>query len=156
MKQYLVDFFKYNDWANKKLLESIKTLPDKEESVKLFSHFIYSQNKWMNRITNEVEDKTLNWDGPAFPIEELNDKWNESNGKWMKYIENTDEAALENLYIFTRPSDGKKMSVKIKDIALQLNYHAIHHRAQINRIIRQQGLKPPATDYIYTALKEVH
>ncbi|HEY5534408.1 MAG TPA: hypothetical protein VIL99_05685 [Ignavibacteria bacterium] len=42
MKQYLIDFFKYNNWANRKLLDSMMQMPDKEEAVKLFSHFIYS------------------------------------------------------------------------------------------------------------------
>jgi uncharacterized damage-inducible protein DinB len=36
------------------------------------------------------------------------------------------------------------------DIALQLNYHAIHHRAQIQVLIRQQGLEPDFIDYIGT------
>jgi len=57
--------------------------------------------------------------------------------------------------IFTRPNDGKKMAVILRDLFLQLNYHSIHHRAQINSLISKQGIKPPATDYILTVLKEV-
>jgi uncharacterized damage-inducible protein DinB len=46
------------------------------------------------------------------------------------------------------------MQLKIKDLMLQLNYHCIHHRAQVNTLISKQGIKPPATDYIFTVLQE--
>ena len=154
MKQYLIDFFKYNDWANRKLLESIRQLPDKEEAAKLFSHLISSQNKWLNRITEESVDASLAWFGPVFPLEQLESLWRESVDKWLQFLEGSDDPGLESQIVFQRPSDGKKLAVIIRDIALQLNYHSIHHRAQISRIMREQGLTPPATDYIFTVLKE--
>jgi len=43
MKRYLPDTFLFNDAANKKLLKKINTLPDKADSIKLFSHLINSQ-----------------------------------------------------------------------------------------------------------------
>jgi len=45
--------------------------------------------------------------------------------------------------------------VPLKDIALQLNYHSIHHRAQIQTIIRQQGMEPDFVDYIGTKYKRL-
>ncbi len=154
MKQYLIDTFKYNDWANRKLLISIKQLPDTNESIKLFSHLITSQNKWMNRIVNKIADTELSWFGPLFSVEELENKWTESINNWIAYLEKVETLELEKDIIFKRATDGKNLSVKVREIALQLNYHSIHHRAQINRIIRQQGLTPPSTDYIHTVLKE--
>jgi uncharacterized damage-inducible protein DinB len=154
MKQYLIDFFKYNDWANKKLLESILQLPDKTEALKLFSHLMYSLNKWMNRITKKDEDSTLNWNGPEFPAEQVENMWDVSLKVWLDFLNANSESELEKEFIFKRPDNGKMYGVKIKDVVLQLNYHIIHHRAQIMRIIRQQGLTPPATDYIFTALIE--
>ena len=155
MKPYLINFFKYNDWANLKLLATIKQLPDQEEAIKFFSHFITSQDKWMNRITKQIEDSSLTWFNPIFPVDEFETKWKESINRWIAFIENSTNEELEKDIIFVRANDNKKMGVKIMDVILQLNYHSIHHRAQINRIIRQQGLTPPATDYIYTVLKEV-
>jgi uncharacterized damage-inducible protein DinB len=153
MKQYILDLFRYTDYANKKLLEVIKQLPDNSEAVKLFSHLITAQNKWLNRITRETDDSKLTWSGPVFPIEDLEEKWNESVERWLELIE--EESDLDKNIIFSRPADGKKMQVRLIDIALQLNYHAIHHRAQINTLISKQGLVPPPTDYILTVLKEV-
>ena len=155
MQQYLIDFFKYNDWANKKLLDAIKQMPDKEEAVKLFSHFIYSLQKWMNRITKEKDDTSLSWMGPVFPLDELENIWAENVNIWLNYLEKIDESELENDIIFQPTDRNRKYSAKIKEVSLQLNYHCLHHRAQILRMIRQQGQTPPVTDYIYTVLKEI-
>ncbi len=155
MKQYLIDFFKYNDWANRKLLKAIMQMPDKEESVMLFSHFIYSLQKWMNRITKKVEDTSLTWMGPVFPLEQLEQLWSENVNEWIKYLEKIDDSELEKDIIFQPTDRNRKYSAKIREVSLQLNYHCIHHRAQILRIIRQQGQTPPSTDYILTVLKEL-
>jgi uncharacterized damage-inducible protein DinB len=154
MKQHLIDTFKYNDWANKKLLEAILQLPDKQEPIRLFSHLITAQDKWFNRITKEVDDAHLNWFGTVFAEEELSQQWQRSVGNWINYIEKNTEDEFQKHIQFSRP-DGKAYQVTIKDVMLQLNYHSMHHRAQINTLIRQQGIKPPLTDYIFTAIKEV-
>lgn len=155
MKKYLLDFFRYNDWANKKVLEAIKQIPGKNEPLKLFSHLVNSLDKWKNRITNETEDILLNWYGEFYDMEKIESKWSESINWWLNRTESTDESGLENDVIFKRQPDGKLMAVKLKDLLLQLNYHSVHHRAQINKMISAQGIKPPSTDYIFTVLKEV-
>ena len=44
---------------------------------------------------------------------------------------------------------------RTQDIALQLNYHSIHHRAQIQSIIRKQGIEPDFVDYIGTVYRKL-
>jgi uncharacterized damage-inducible protein DinB len=70
------------------------------------------------------------------------------------FLNGRSEESLEERITFSRPKDGKQYTAMIQDVILQINYHSIHHRAQLNRIIRLQGLKPPVTDYILTAVKE--
>jgi len=154
MKPYLIDFFNYNDWAFRKLLVPVMELPEPDEAVKLFSHLITSHHKWYNRVTNEIDDKSLNWFGPEFQLDQLESAWKECLNKWVALLNRIPESDLDNEIVFKRPSDGKGMVVRLRDIILQLNYHSIHHRAQISRIIRQQGITPPPTDYIFSVLKE--
>lgn len=155
MKTYLIDSFKYNDWANRKLLAVIKQLPHKEESIKLFSHLINAQDKWFNRITKLQNDTNFAWSTPVFPFEELEERWENSISVWLDLIKSKAETELQDNVIFSRVSDGKQMGIKFIDLVLQLNYHSIHHRAQINKLMSQQGITPPATDYIYTKLIEL-
>jgi uncharacterized damage-inducible protein DinB len=154
MKDYLIKTFRYNDWANKKLIDAITTLPEKGDVLKLFSHLITSQDKWHNRITHERNDSELTWFGLVFSVDELEKEWERSVKNWIGLLERSTEKDLENKIEFKRASDNKPMRVKLVDLALQLNYHSIHHRAQINSLISKQGQKPPLTDYIFTAMEE--
>jgi len=51
--------------------------------------------------------------------------------------------------------DGGLYAATPKDIALQLNYHSIHHRAQMQTIIRKQGVEPDFVDYIGTKYRKL-
>lgn len=155
MKEYLLDTFRYNDWANKQLLDAISALPERGEVIKLFSHLITAQDKWFNRVGKEKEDSAFAWSAPVFLEIELAEQWKKSVDKWIHFLENHTEHELNQAISFIRASDGRTMSVAIKDVMLQLNYHSIHHRAQINSLLSQQGIKPPVTDYIFTVLKEI-
>lgn len=154
LKQYLIDTFQYNDYANKLALKKIKQLPEKEEAIRYFSHLINSQNKWLRRIEVYPQDPQLDWWEPAYTLEELEIKWNESLQRWIDLLNSVSEEELFSERKFVG-YDGAHWSVPLMDIALQLNYHSIHHRAQIQTIIRKQGLEPDFVDYIGTKYKRL-
>ena len=154
MKQYLIDTFLFNDQANKKLLEKIKELPDPAEAVKFFSHLINSQNKWLKRIEVYPEDTKMDWWEPAYELEQLEELWEESLKAWVTFLESKKEEELFEEVKFVG-FDGSIFAAVLKDIALQLNYHSIHHRAQVQTIIRKQGVEPDFLDYIGTKYKRL-
>ena len=84
----------YNDYANKKLLNKIKELPNKEECIKFFSHLINSQNKWMERIINGKNAKEMSWSEPFYGLDQLEEKWNVSLQLWTNYIRTKTETEL--------------------------------------------------------------
>jgi uncharacterized damage-inducible protein DinB len=154
MKQYLLDTFKFNDFANGKMLEKIKTLPDKKQSIKFFSHLINSQNKWLIRIQlNEKSQQMSGWE-PIYSLEELEPMWTKSINAWLEFIESKTEEQIFEIIHFTG-WDGGDWEVPLADIALQLNYHSIHHRAQIQMLIRAQGIEPDFIDYVGTRYKKI-
>lgn len=153
MKQYLLDYFTYNDWANRKILQSILQLPEKDKALYLFSHLIYAQEKWYNRVTKELPDSEMPRFGPAINDNEIEQRWDESVGKWQILLNNP-QTELEEYVVFQRP-DSALMRAKLKDIIFQLNCHSVYHRAQIASIISSQGLQPPQTDYIVTVMSEI-
>jgi uncharacterized damage-inducible protein DinB len=154
IKQYLIDTFKYNDYANKLILQKTKILPEKNEAVKLFSHLINSQIKWLARILQDPNAPEMSWWEPVYNLDELENKWDDSLKIWIDFLSDKTEEQLFDDAFFTGV-DGGKWTAKLKDIPLQLNYHSIHHRAQIQAIIRKQGLKPDFVDYIGTVYKKL-
>ena len=155
MKQYIIDTFVFNDGANKQSLKQIKELTDPPESVRLFSHLINCQFKWMARVKGDPAASEMSWWDPLYALEELERKWEESVKLWMDYLGIVTEEQLNTEVTFIG-FDGGIFAATPKDIALQLNYHSIHHRAQIQTLIRKQGIEPFFTDYIGTKYRKLN
>ncbi len=155
MKNYLIDTFKYNDSTNKKLLDKIKLLGNKEESIKLFSHLINCQYKWMARIMQDPNALKMSWWEPVYDLDKLEEEWTKSLNLWINYISSKNDEELLSEVEFTGFDEGRWAATPA-DIALQLNYHSIHHRAQIQTLIRQQGIEPDFVDYIGTKYRKLN
>ena len=154
MKDYLLETFRYNDGANRLALAKIQEIPEKEECVKLVSHLINSMNKWLGRIRQSPGYAQLDWWAPAYELDELESKWDECLNCWLEFVESkTEEELFEEVEFIG--FDGDDFAAVIKDIALQLNYHAIQHRSQIQYLIRQQGIAPDFVDYIGTKYRRL-
>lgn len=154
MKEYLLNTFRFNNEANLKMLDKIKTLPDKEECIKFFSHLINSQNKWLQRILVFPADPQMDWWKPVYQLEDLEKEWYDSVNAWINFIESKTEEQIMQDVTF-KGHDGGTWTCALMDIALQLNYHSIHHRAQMQLFIRQQGTKPDFIDYIGTKYRKI-
>ncbi|MEZ4897972.1 MAG: DinB family protein [Saprospiraceae bacterium] len=154
LRQYVHDTFDFNRHTNLKLLRKIGQLSQPAESIRHFSHLINSQEKWLARILQDPRAPDLSWWEPVYPYQELANRWVQSVDKWQKYLDRlTDEALLSEVTFVG--FDGGHWAATPLDIALQLNYHSIHHRAQIQMLIRQQGLEPDFVDYIGTRYRKV-
>lgn len=144
----------FNDQANDRMLEKISLLPDKSECIRLFSHLINCQYKWMARMKKDPKSHEMNWWDPLYPIHELNAEWKKSLDLWLAYIDQITHDELNTEVIFIG-FDGGLWAAKPVDAALQLNYHSIHHRAQMQMHIRQQGIEPDFIDYISTKYRKI-
>jgi hypothetical protein len=78
LKDYLIETFKFNDAANKRLLYKMKLLGNKEESVKLFSHLINTQCKWMAKIMQHPDYEKMSWWEPIYNSDKLEEEWDKS------------------------------------------------------------------------------
>jgi uncharacterized damage-inducible protein DinB len=149
MHEYLLESFRFNDETNRRMLRKVRNLPDKHEFTRYFSHLVNSQNKWLARVVNNQQSIGMSWWEPLYDFEELESKWKESVTNWIDFLQSKKEEDLYREVEFTG-YDGGGWAARLIDIALQLNYHSIHHRAQMQVLIRQQGLEPDFIDYIGT------
>ena len=154
MKQYLIDTFHYNDATNKKLLTKIAELADKDEAIRLFSHLINCQYKWLARILQNPEAQEMSWWDPVYEESRLEPEWKKSLNLWLDYLAALPEEELDKEISFIGFDNGRWAATP-KDIALQLNYHSIHHRAQIQTILRKGGIEPDFVDYIGTKYRKI-
>lgn len=155
LNSYLIDTFHYNDETNKQLLGKIKLLPVQGPAIKLFSHLINCQIKWMERIKQNPIAHELSWWEPVYDFDSLAAEWTKSLAPWLDYIHDKTEEELSTEVSFIG-FDNSQWAATPKDIALQLNYHSIHHRAQIQTLIRSQGIEPDFVDYIGTKYRKLN
>jgi uncharacterized damage-inducible protein DinB len=154
MKDYLAEAFLFNDTANRKMLKKMEELSDKSGCIRYFSHLINSQVRWLARIREYPANPPLDWWLPLYPFEELGIRWDQSLQDWLQFLESkTEEQRFEEVDFIG--FDGGHFAAQLKDIVLQLNYHSIHHRAQMQMIIRGQGVEPDFIDYIGTRYRKM-
>lgn len=154
MKQYLIDTFNFNDFENRQMLKKIGLLSRQDQCIRYFSHIINSQNKWLARIKGYDQEPNLHWWEPVYSLGSLESEWSNSLMAWLMYIGDLSESALLSEITYYG-QDGSIRAVTPKDIALQLNYHSIHHRAQMQWLIREQGITPDFIDYIATRYLQI-
>lgn len=155
LTQYLIDTWNWNTHANKTVLKKIEQLPDKSESIRFFSHLINCQYKWMDRINIYPQCSKLDWWEPLYESDQLINEWNKSMQPWIELLNKKSEEELLQKVKWIGNDGIKTFTAPLSGIMLQLNYHSIHHRAQMQTIIRKQGLEPDFVDYIGTRAEQV-
>ena len=149
MKQYIIDTFRFNDWANKRVLEAMGQLDDRNEVSAIFSHMITAQDKWLLRVKGDASEAGVKWWDTPFGFDDLGARWSGSLDGWLRYLGPLDEAEVSKEVRYTPGPDDNGDRQSLRDILLQLNYHSILHRAEIGLRLRDQGVEPPHVDYIY-------
>lgn len=143
MKAFFLDIFEYHHHFNQKLVQQLSehasVLPDR--TIPLFSHSINAQQIWNARITNR----------PKLGVHQVHSL------EVCKEIDNENYA--ETLHILNvheidevigyHTSKGVEFQNSIQEIFFHISNHFSHHRGQIISDIRQSGIAPVITDYIF-------
>jgi uncharacterized damage-inducible protein DinB len=133
----------YDKWANKKILQVIHDIEEPsllEEIETLFAHLLTAQVVWMNRIEDQSLPDQI-W--PQLTFSEMRSLVEDNPAKLQKLISRKSKA------IAYKNSKGTVFNNTVEEILVHLTIHGQHHRAQIANLLRQNGIEPPATDFIF-------
>mgnify|MGYP005854523485 CR=1 FL=1 len=143
MKEFFRDIFEYHNHFNQRLIEQLINHENSltKRTIPIISHAINAQQIWNARIMDK--DK-LN----VHAIHSLTE---------CKRIDNANYS--ETLIILDRYDLGKDIhysnskGIEFKNTVQQILYHIAnhfsHHKGQIISDLRQSGIEPIATDYIF-------
>lgn len=147
----LADFFKYNLWANRRLLDACANMTDEQLDAKMIgiygsiretlTHMIAAEEGYASRstFTSPVPSPRLNETG-TFPGFAFLRERAERSGKEL--IAMADQAKLDE----TLHLDGGTYDADVIIVMLQALNHGIDHRSQICTIMTQQNIEPPNMD----------
>ncbi len=146
MIEYFLKLIKYNEWANKILIDSLKLQNISSEAImKILSHILLSEHIWMLRMQKGEYENLDFW--KPLNIEECIKFAKDNSSVYFSYLNKMEEKNLKKI-IHYKNSKGNEYSNTIEDILTHVSHHSAYHRAQIAREIRRLNLNPPLTDYI--------
>ena len=147
MKKYFKGLFKYNHWANMRVLIALEKGDIKDDkALSLFSHLLSAETVWWLRIRGLPTAPFPLWE--QYSINELKTMTEETGAKWKEYLKNHKFETFEEM-IFYQDSSGKKRETVIREIITQVVTHSAYHRGQISQRLRELEMTPPEIDYIH-------
>lgn len=144
----IADFFKelfeYNCSANKALLKLFQDHEGKisEKSIQLLNHLLNAHQIWNERIL-DTKNACDVWEiRPLHLLDEINETNHYQTQEILKNL------TLDDVKHY-KTSKGIDFSNSIRDIVFHIINHSNYHRAQIATDVKQNGIEPINTDYIF-------
>jgi uncharacterized damage-inducible protein DinB len=147
---------RYTGWASRKLLDAAKDIPSetlvKDQGVShasilgTLAHTFFADAVWYMRA---VDPSMPRPDPKAVPpLEVLDTRWRDLLQKWEAWAQTLADPDLDKKISY-RLLDGSPMESTLKQVVMHVVNHATLHRGQAVALLRQAGVKPPATDLIF-------
>ena len=143
MIEFFKDIFEYHNHFNQKLADLLIVNSNKitERTIPLFSHSINAHQIWNSRIL-ETKSLAVHQIHTLEKCKELDDQnYNDS----LDILSDFDLSKKISYKI----SGGIEFENSIQQILFHIANHFTHHRGQIISDLRQNGIEPIITDYIF-------
>lgn len=143
MKSFFEDIFRYHHHFNQQLIDQLEEVKNHlpEKPLYLLSHLINAHQIWNARI---LGSRVLGVHEIHSP-EQCRKIDRENLTDTLRILNEVD---LEKVILYQN-SQGKKFSNSTKEILFHIANHSTHHKGQIIAAIRNQGIDPVVTDYIF-------
>ena len=143
MKDFFEDIFEYHYHFNQKLADLLISQSGRisERTIPLFSHVINAHQIWNSRI---LGTKSLGVHD-VHSLEKCKDLDYFNYKDTLKVLSEFDlqhKVAYEN-------SKGHKFENSVQEILFHVSNHFTHHKGQVISDLRQNGIDPIVTDYIF-------
>lgn len=147
---------RYSGWASRKLVDAVQDLTPEDrtrpmavshESVqKTLGHIYAADRVWYSRTVDPAVSVPSLTDVQSMEV--LTGDWRELQKKWEAWADSVTEGDLDRVLEY-KLRDGTAGRTPVYQIVMHVVNHATLHRGQVMAMLRQLGVKPPATDLIF-------
>ena len=135
----------YLRWANRRMLESMKTAPALEPRAwEIATHVLEAESLWIERLHGRVSS-AHSWPA-ARPAAELAEFIERNATAYGDYIARLGDS---NPTVTYTNSSGETFTNTARDMLAHVFSHGGYHRGQIAMLIKRAGGTPVLTDYIF-------
>lgn len=146
MKEKLLSLVAYSFWANSLIYNTLLKENITDEKIHIWaSHIINAEVIWLDRI--EGVDMQISVFGKR-AMDTLIPMLSSCNKRLEALVQKRTEEELKKIISYT-DSEGNPYENELSDLLFHLINHSTHHRSQIAARLRDLGISPPPTDYIY-------
>lgn len=144
MNAFFKELLEYNHHFNQELVKEINDHLSQvsEKSIQLLNHILNAHHIWNNRIEGTQPSLSV-WGMSSFEALRGIDQANFERSQSL-----LGKVDLDTMISYAT-SKGEPFQTSIRDILFHVINHSTHHRGQIVSDLRQSGIAPPITDYIF-------
>ena len=143
MKDFFQEIFEYHHHFNQRLADQLAQHLDDlpERTIPLFSHVINAHQIWNARILN-LQKLAVH---EVHSLEKCKSLDRDNRTRTQEIISTRD---LDDEISYTT-SGGTNFHNTIREVLFHISNHSAHHKGQIISDLRQSGVAPLKTDYIF-------
>jgi uncharacterized damage-inducible protein DinB len=145
MKDHFTRLYKHLEWADAKVLESLRSAQSpRKKDLELYSHILGAEHVWLSRINGSTPSVAV-W--PTLSLDECESLGKENVSAFNLVLARLTPELLQKPITY-RNSAGDQFTSIIEDILTHVAMHGAYHRGQIAALLRAGGDTPSPTDYI--------
>jgi uncharacterized damage-inducible protein DinB len=164
MKSHFSQMAKYNTWANARLYEMARGLPDKlyRKNVGAFfgslhgtlNHLLVTDRIWMRRFTGIGDDHPNKLNAILFEdLPSLELARREEDERIVQYVDGLTDSDISRDLDYSTTS-GTPQRNQLRELLAHLFNHQTHHRGQAHTILTVLGIPEPQPLDLLAMLRE--
>jgi len=143
----LRQLFAYNEWANRRALDSLKNPSNyNPQALRALTHLFLAEKIWLVRLLRDEDSTGFNF-WPELSLEECEALAAENRKGYAALFERLTEDSLDSMASY-KNSKGVAYHTSYRDILTHVAFHSGYHRGQVAMAVRAAGGTPAYTDYI--------
>jgi uncharacterized damage-inducible protein DinB len=150
----LRQLFRYNEWASKTFfdacgkLSAADLMADRRSShpsiLDTLRHVVFAEWLWLRRWRGL---KRVPWPGADGDLDAVRREWSDVVRGQHEFLDSIDEDDLPKPISYTNDA-GEQWTYLLGSMMQHTVNHSTYHRGQLASMLRQSGVKPPATDLL--------
>lgn len=150
------DLYRYNRWANGRVLDAADALSDEDfvrdvrssfASIRdTLVHILAAEWVWLSRWKGS-SPRSMPDGWPTSALRELRTRWSEVEGDQRAFLAELEESRLDEIVSYAT-TDGRAFAMPLWQMLRHVVNHSSYHRGQVVTMLRQLRAEGCATDLI--------
>lgn len=142
--EYLRELFIYNDWANRRIVQALKSNAS-AKALKILAHLLVTEKEYFERLYGKDSTGFNFWQ--QLTAEECGRLAQENAENYERVLNRFDDEGLGQITEY-KTSEGVPQENNFREIMTHVLFHSSIHRGNIILKMREENFAPPEIDYI--------